>query len=472
MTIDRKECDFDRERVPWGMQRLPPQVHGGGGAKLRRVLSRGDLVIYGLTIITPTAAYPVFGIVQEVSRGHAALAYLVAVVAMLFTAASYGHMAAAFPSAGSTYTYARRALHDYVGFLAGWSMMLDYVLVPLLSGVYVSITATRLVPSVPYAVWAFLFAATITMVNVRGIRVTARTSKWMMLAMTVSAVLFVALAIRWALLAMGWGGLLQPDLVLNLETFELPPLMTAAAIGTLSYLGFDAVSTLAEDTKNPEKDIGFATLTVCVLQAGFCFLITYLAAVVWSPAKPFPNVETAILDVASIIGGTGMFGFTTFILLLAAVASSVTSQAGASRLLFGMGRDGILPKRIFAYIDPVHATPTRSIYLMGIISFLGALVISFQLIVELVNFGAFVGFILVNLSVVRHYYLQEKRRGFRALFRYLIFPSLGAIVCAYVWSSLGVNSKILGFGWLTLGLIYLAVMTRGFRLPMKDIEIV
>lgn len=450
----------------------PVAPSAAGQPQLRRVLSRGDLVIYGLTILTPTAAYPVFGIVQEISRGHAALAYMVAVVGMLFTAASYGNMAAAFPSAGSTYTYARRALHDYVGFLSGWSMMLDYVLVPLLSGVYVSITATRLVPSVPYAVWAFLFAAIITLVNVRGIRVTTNASKWLMLAMSISAVLFVALSIRWALMALGLTGLFQQDLILNPSTFKLSPLMTAAAIGTLSYLGFDAISTLAEDTRDPRRDIGFATITVCLLQAVFCFLITYLAAVVWSPAKPFPNVETAILDVSGIIGGTPMFGFTTIILLVAAIASSVTSQAGASRLLLGMGRDGILPRNIFGYIDPVHSTPTRSIYLMGLISFVGALLISFQLIVELVNFGAFIGFIMVNLSVVRHYYIRQKRRSGFDLFRYLIFPSLGALVCAYVWSNLGVHSKMLGFSWLALGLLYLAVMTKGFRRPMKDLGIV
>ena len=439
--------------------------------RLRRVLSRADLVVYGLTIITPTAAYPVFGIVQQISNGHAALAYLAAVVGMLFTATSYGSMAAAYPSAGSTYTYAKRALNDYVGFLAGWSMILDYVLIPLLSAVYVSITAARLVPAIPYAVWAFLFAATITMINVRGIRVTAQTSRWMMVAMTASAILFVALATRWVITMMGWDGLLQPDLVLNPATLEVPPLMTAAAIATLSYLGFDAVSTLAEDTRNPERDIGFATLTVCVLQAGFCFLITYLSAAVWAPSKPFPNVETAILDVSALIGGVPMFGFTTFILLLAAVASSVTSQAGASRLLYGMGRDGILPRSIFAYLDPVHATPVRSIYLMGFISFVGALLISFQLIVELVNFGAFVGFILVNLSVIRHYFLRGRKRSGFAFVRYLLFPLIGASVCAYVWSSLGSNAKLLGFGWLLVGAIYLAVLTKGFREPMKNLEI-
>lgn len=455
--------------MPEAVSTSAPQTPGQ--PQLRRVLTRTDLIIYGLTIITPTAAYPVFGIVQEISHGHAALAYLTAVVAMLFTAASYGRMAAAFPSAGSTYTYARRALHDYIGFMSGWSMILDYVLVPLLSGVYVSITAARLVPSIPYAVWAFLFAALITLINVRGIRVTANASKWLMLAMTVSAVLFVALAMRWALQAFGLSSLFQKDLVLNPKTFQLGPLMTAAAVSTLSYLGFDAVSTLAEDTKNPKRDIGFATITVCLLQASFCFLITYLSAVVWPPAKPFPNVETAILDVSGLIGGTPMFGFTTIILLVAAIASSVTSQAGASRLLLGMGRDGILPKKVFGYIDPVHSTPTRSIYLMGLISFVGALLISFQLVVELVNFGAFVGFIMVNLSVVRHYYIRQRKRQGLDVVRYLILPSLGAVVCAYVWSNLGVHSKMLGFSWLGLGLIYLAVMTKGFKNPMKDLGI-
>lgn len=441
------------------------------GSGLRRILSRKDLVIYGLTIITPTAAYPVLGIVQQTSNGHASLAYLAALVGMLFTAFSYGSMAAAFPSAGSTYTYARNALHDYVGFLAGWSMILDYVLIPLLSGVYVSLTAARLVPAIPYAVWAFLFAAGITLVNVRGIKVTTQTSRWMIVAMTASAVLFIALAIRWVMASMGWGGLLQPSLLLNPETIEMPKLMTATAIASLSYLGFDAISTLAEDTRDAERDIGSATVLVCLLQAGICVLITYLAAAVWPPSQPFHDVETAILDISQRIGGYAFFGFTSTILLVAAVASSVTAQAGASRLLYGMGRDRILPSRIFAYLDPVHATPTRSIYTMGIISFVGALLISFQLVVELVNFGAFTGFILVNLSVIRHYFLRGNRRNGLAVLRYLIFPLTGALVCAYVWLNLGSNAKLLGFGWLFVGAVYLAVLTAGFRKPMGTLEI-
>ncbi|MEJ7608606.1 MAG: APC family permease, partial [Bryobacteraceae bacterium] len=224
---------------------------------------------------------------------------------------------------------------------AGWAMILDYVLVPLLSAVYVSITAERLAPQIPYGVWAFLFAATITIVNLLGIHVTARASDVMMLVMSVSTVLFIALAARWLF---GKSGVIVPEALYRHETFSLPPLMTAAAIATLSFLGFDAISTLAEDTRDPSRDIGFATVLVCLLQTVFCFLIAYLAGAVWPHTRAFPNIETAILDIGQMIGGRAMFGFTSAVLLVAAIASSITSQAGASRLLFGMGRDGSLPQ--------------------------------------------------------------------------------------------------------------------------------
>src|SRR5437016_2040515 len=184
-------------------------TESGGPPRFKRVLSRGDLILYGLVILTPTAPYPVYGIVQQVSDGHAALAYVAALVAMLFTAASYGKMSGAFPSAGSTYTYAQRALNEHVGFLAGWAMMLDYFLITLLSVIYVALTAERLLPQIPYYAWAALSTIAITLINVRGIRVTARASTAMMVIMSVCALLFIWLAARWVVAALGIGGLVS-----------------------------------------------------------------------------------------------------------------------------------------------------------------------------------------------------------------------------------------------------------------------
>ena len=437
---------------------------------LKRILSRRDLILYGLVILTPTAPYPVYGVVQQTSHGHAALSYLVAMVAMLFTAASYGKMSGVFPSAGSTYTYVQNALNPQVGFLAGWAMILDYFLIPLLSVIYSALTANRLLPQVPYWIWAALFTVAITLINVRGMRVTARAGNVMMALMTVCAVLFVVLAARWVVAHHGVAGLIAPTVFYDPRFFSLKPLLLGAGIASLSYIGFDAISTLAEDTINPEADVSIATVLVCVIQTVFCVVTVYLAALVWPDFNSYPESETVILDIGQRAGGPWMLGFLTFILLVAGLASALTGQAGASRLLLGMGRDGVISRRIFAHVDPRYSTPSRSVYLMGAVSLAGSLLLHFQLAVELLNFGAFVGFILVNLSVIRHFYLRLRRRSGLALATNLIFPLAGAAVCFYVWLNLSSMARMAGFAWLGLGVIYLAVITRGFRIPPRSLS--
>lgn len=435
---------------------------------LKRTLSRKDLIVYGLAILTPTAVYAVYGVVRQASNGHAALSYLAAMIAMLFTAASYGKMATAFPTAGSTYSYARRALHPAVGFLAGWAMILDYVLVPLLSAIFVSLTAHRLVPAVPFAAWTFLFCVFITAVNILGMQVTKRANEIMLFLMCLSALWFVVAAI--------WQGgsppgLLRASAIYDPSTFALRPLMLGAGIATLSYLGFDAVSTLAEEARDPRADIAFATVFVCVIQTLICFLVAYLATIVWSAGRPFADVETAILDISRFTGGESLFGFNTFVVLVAGVASSLASVAGASRMLYGMGRDRVLPPVLFAHLSARYATPVRSILLMGVLSFLGSVVISFQQVVELVNFGAFAGFVLVNCSVIAHFFIRKRERSGRQFFTNFLFPLFGASVCVYVWFSLSADAKTAGFTWLAAGLAYLAFLTKGFSRPVGEMEL-
>lgn len=432
--------------------------------KLKRVLSRRALILYGLVILTPTAAYPVFGIVQQASQGHATFCYLIAMVAMMFTAASYGKMSSAFPSAGSTYSYVQHSLNQHIGFLAGWSMILDYLLIPLLSVVYASLTASHMVPQVPYAVWAVAFSVAITSINVRGIQVTAAAGNVMMVLMTICAVLFVVLAGLWIVRREGWAGLM-PHSPFHDSTLSLRPLMLGAAIASLSYIGFDAISTLAEETLQPERDISVATVAVCVIETVFCVVTVFLAARVWPDYRAFPDSSTAILDVARRAGGVWMLSFISVILLVAGLASALNGQAGASRLLLGMGRDGVISPGFFAHVDPRFSTPDRSIYLMGAVSLAGALLLHFDLIVELLNFGAFVGFVLVNLSVIRHFYLRLHQRTDMALMTNLVFPLAGAAFCCFIWVHLSSKAQIAGSAWLGLGVAYLAVLTRGFRIP-------
>jgi putrescine importer len=201
----------------------------------------------------------------------------------------------------------------------------------------------------------------------------------------------------------------------------------------------------------------------CVLQTCICFLTVYLAALVWPDYRSYPQAETVILDIGRKIGGAWMFGSLTFVLLVAGLASALTAQAGASRLLYGMGRDGVLSRRFFGFINPRFSTPTRSIYLMGVLSLLGTLFLRFQIAVELLNFGAFAGFVLVNLSVIRHYFIRSRLRTGIQAWTNLVFPLSGALVCGYLWMSLSKNAKLAGFAWLAGGAAYLAILTRGFQ---------
>jgi amino acid transporter len=284
-------------------------------------------------------------------------------------------------------------------------------------------------------------------------------------------VLFVALAAFRVVQGHGWGGLWVGAAIFNRGTFVLRPLMLGAGIAALSYIGFDAVSTLAEDTQDPERNIAIATVAVCIIQTVFCFATVYLAALVWPDYSSFPESETAILDISRLLGGAWMFGFITFVLLVAGLASALTGQAGASRLLFGMGRDGVISRSIFAHVSPRYSTPTRSIYVMAVFTLVGSLLMRFELAVQLLNFGAFVGFILVNLSVIRHYYFRRQLRAGLGFFTNLVFPLLGTITCVYLWINLSAKAKAVGFIWLGLGVIYLAVLTRGFRNAPRSLKI-
>lgn len=444
---------------------------------IRRVLRRRDLILFGLVILTPTAVYPVYGIIQTISHGQAALSYMVAMVAMLFTAASYGRMATVFPSAGSTYTYVQRSLSRPVGFIAGWAMVLDYFLIPLESVIFAALTANRLVPSVPYLVWAVLFTVAITVVNVLGVELLAQANNVMIAIMVFVAIVFIVAAIHYVTGHFGAPALMSSVGILPTHGFAMDPILRGASIAALSYIGFDAISTLAEDSVNPEKDIGFSTVMACVVQTIICIVTVYFAALAWNNYHSFPLVDTAILDIGHRVGGEAMFLLITVVLLVAGVASALTGQAGSSRLLFAMGRDGVLPRTVFGRLHPRFGTPTRAIYIMSaatLIFIVGAKIMlphesSFQIAVEMLNFGAFVGFILVNLSVVQHYYFAAKQRtGVGNLFRNLLFPLAGAIFCTYIWLNLSGHAKIAGFIWLGIGVVYLAFHTRGFTRPVAQ----
>lgn len=432
----------------------------------KRMMGLWSLVLFGITFVGPTAPFPMFGIVSSVSKGHMALCYLLGMAAMTLTAASYGRMASAFPVAGSAYSYVRRTMHPLAGFLVGWTMLLDYLLIPLMSVIYLALTVGRLLPQVPYAFWLILFAASITAMNLFGLKVTNRANFIMTSIMSASVVWFGAAALRALLGGIGAGTIISPAPFYHPPAFSLAAVMSATSIAAYSYLGFDGISTLAEDSRNPRRDIGRATVLVCLISGVLFILQAYLGQLAWPDFTSYPKTETAFLDVSRLVGGEQLFFAVTFVLLVAGVASAVTGQASASRLLFGMGRDRLLPPAIFAYVHPKYSTPTYSILAMGAVTAAGGFFLSFQLAAEAINFGALIGFMGVNLSVISHYFLKNRRPEPAGLLQNLLLPALGFLVCLSIFLSLSHIARTIGMVWCILGILYAAGLTGGFRRPM------
>jgi len=429
----------------------------------RPVLSLWALVLFGLAFVGPTAPYTFFGVGSVKSQGHFALVYLIAMFAISFTAVSYGRMAAAFPEAGSTYAYASRAMHPAAGYFAGWVMILDYLLMPMLCVIVAAVTSNKLVPAVPYLVWVLITAAAVTGINLCGIEMTSRATIVFNAILAVSIVWFVAAAVNALVGGTGEGTLFSWKPFYDSRHLSLVAVMSATPIAVLSFLGFDGISTLAEDAKDPQKNVARATVLVCFVAGGVFILQTYLGQLIWPDYTKFSPIETAFSDIGRLIGGAGLFYLIAFLVIAQAWASGITSQASASRLLFGMARDGRLPHRLFGYVHPVLRTPIYSVLLMGVIAAIGGVLLDLDQAAELVNFGACLGFMAVNLSVLSHYFVRRRERGVSRLWANLVCPLAGFVICFYIWLSISPLAMRLGALWTVAGVLYLAGQTSGFR---------
>jgi putrescine importer len=431
--------------------------------RLRRVLTLWDLIFYGIVLIMPIAPVPMFGVAQALSQGHFVTTILIAMIAMMLTAISYGRMATLYPTAGSAYTYVGRGLNPHLGFLTGWAMFLDYLIQPLLNGIYGALTVQRFFPFVPYAALAAVFVGIMTLLNLRGIRATARANIVLLTIMCVVIGVFMILAVGYLFRLQGWPGVFSVQPFYDPRTFNFRTIWTATSYAALTYIGFDGVTTLAEDVENPKRNVMLATVLVCLFTGIVGGLEVYLGQRVWPDFRSFPNTETAFMDVTRRVGGPLLFQALGIVLILATVGAGLTGQVGAARLLFGMGRDDVLPRKLFAYLDPKRNTPTRNIWLIGIVAYIGTLFITYEQAGEILNFGAFLAFMGVNLATFSQFAVVEQPGRKRRWFADVVMPLSGFVFCLWIWLGLRMPAKIVGGIWFTGGFIYCAIKTRGFR---------
>jgi amino acid transporter len=438
--------------------------------QLRRVLGLPALVIYGLVLIQPTAPMPLFGVASAKAHGHVVTLILIGMVAMLFTALSYGRMANAYPSAGSAYTYVGRELHPALGYLTGWSMIFDYVLNPIICVIWCSKASTDLgfLPGIPLPAWFAFYAGLFTLLNLRGIQASTRTNYLLAGALGLVILLFFGAALRYLLVHPPSAAAVTRPFY-DPATFAWPAVSSGAALAVLTYIGFDGISTLSEEVRNPRRNVLLATVLVCLITGALAAAEVYVAQLVWpDPAEAFPSLENAFAHVAKRAGGPVLFVVVTGALLFASIGSGTGAHLGAGRLLYGMGRDDAIPRRFFGQLHPRTQVPANNILLIGGLALLGALVLDYQkggydLGAQLLNFGAMVGFMGVNLSALTHYFIRGRDRRLR----HLVPPILGFLVCLYLWVSLAAVALLIGAAWLTLGVLYGAWRTNFYRRPLR-----
>ncbi len=441
--------------VPTG---TPAQPH------LKRVLGLWDLIYYGVILTSPIAAVPLFGEAQVLSHGHTVTTLLLAMVAMSVTAVSFGRMANVYPSAGSVYTYISRGLNPHVGFIVGWAMFLEYLFQPIQNALYAVLAIQRMAPRIPFAFLAALAVGVITLMTVQGIKFTARTNEVLLGFMVLVTVAFLVQAFRFVVLHQHFAGLFSMKPIYNPATFNLRALAAGTSLAALVFVGFDGVSILAEEVKNPKRNVLLASVLVCVFTGLFSGLQVYLAQRVWPDHTTLLNPETAFMDVARMASGPLLFTAYGIMLLISSIACGLAGHVGAARLLYSMGRDDVLPKKIFGYLSPKKSNPIYNVWIVGILAYIGVLTIPWEHAAEIVTFGALLAFMGVNLVSLLHFWFSLGAVRHRNFFIDAFIPSFGFVFCFVLLLTLQTWTKYAGLLWLVAGLVYAAYKTRGFTL--------
>ena len=451
-------------QTPAGQQRRLESF--GYAQELNRSVSTFDLLVYGLVFMVPIAPWAIFGTVYNSASGMVPLVYVIGLVAMIFTALAYAQMAKSFPLAGSVFSYVGRGIHPSVGFFAGWAILLDYLLVPTLLYVFAAESMIGLFPGTPRWLWAVIFVVVNTIINLAGIGSLKIANRVFLAIELVFLAIFVVIAVRAingdSLPNVGWSTL--P--IWNSSAVTAPLIAGALSIAVLSFLGFDGISTLAEESTGKKNPAGRAMIIALFVVAFLFVTQTWLASLLAGGRESFSDDEAgnAFFTLVQAASSTGwMNAFFAVNVMAVGFANAMAAQAATSRLLYSMSRDGQLPK--FLSKISTRKVPISAILVVSALSVVLVLFFVGQigLISSLVNFGALFAFCLLHVSVVWYYLVRQKSKNYLL---HLVVPTLGFLIIGYVLFNADSLAKIGGLVWLVIGAVVFAInVFRGKGVP-------
>ena len=433
-------------------------------AGLRRSLRFRDLILYGIILIQPTAPMPSYGVIANEAHGHVVTAILLAMIAMLFTSVSYGRMARIHPHGGSAFLYVGKQIHPSLGYLTGWCMVMDYILNPLICTIWCSRAAINFVPEIPYLVYVCIFALLFTTLNCNGVETSAKINAGVAAVLGVVILLVVVSALKYLFHLPSYPAGFLSHPFFDPATYSSRGLMRGTSIAVLTYIGFDGISTLSDEAKNPARNVPRAIVWTCLITGLLASVEVYLGQLAWPAGKAFPDIDTAYVYISGHIGGPLLFAIVNGALLLATIGSGMASQLGAARLMLAMGQDGALPRKFFAAIHPRNHIPRNNVVLIGVLCLAGALLLSYQLGTELLNFGALLAFMGVNIASLS----QAWKEGRFRLWLPMLLGLCGFVTCLFIWLNLRPIALIAGSVWGSLGVILWLLRRRYTRLPNDE----
>lgn len=435
--------------------------------QLERTITLWPLVLFGIAYITPFIVLTTFGVFSEASNGTLATAYAVTTIAMIFTALSYGKLAGLYPAAGSAYTYARKAIDSRVGFMVGWAVLLDYFFLPMVVWLFGTVYLTEQFPAVPGWVFLLGFIILTTTLNVIGMRVATRINLALIAFQVLVLLFFVIFSLDTVIGGSGVGAVISPEPFWN-STSTISAVSAGAALTAYSFIGFDAVSTFAEETKDPRRTVPRAIVLTAVIAGIIFVLVAYVIQLV-HPGGQFQNAGSAPLQIAEQVGGDFFGAVFLATVIVAQFTAGIPIQAAGARLMYAMGRDNALPRRIFAKVHSRFHTPIYNLLLTGGIGLL-ALVLSVTTSTSFINFGAFTAFAFVNISVIAQYF-RDRGTTPRNPLTWVVAPLIGLGFVGWLLTHLDSNALTLGFIWLAVGFCWLLYLTRGFRVPPPAVDL-
>ncbi|KMY52750.1 Putrescine importer PuuP [Bacillus sp. FJAT-27231] len=437
--------------------------------QLKRSLSLWAIVMLGVGYMTPMVAFDTFGIVSEETGGHVPASYIIALVGMLFTAASYGKMVRVYPVAGSAYTYTQKTISKKLGFFVGWAALLDYLFLPMVNALLTKIYLSALFPEVPGWIWVVGFVVLVTIANLFSVNLAANFNNFLVLFQFLVIVVFVVLVVKGLNSGEGAGTVFS-FVPFAEDGMSIGPLVAGATVLCFSFLGFDAVTTLSEETPNAVKTIPRAIFLTALVGGVLFITVSYFTQMFFPDVSRFSDPEAASPEIALYVGGKLFQAFFLAGTLTGTLASGLASHTSVSRLLYVMGRDNVIPSKFFGYIHPKWRTPALNVVLVGCISLI-AIFLDLETATSLINFGALIAFTFVNLAVISHYVIKMKRyRTIKDFINYLVFPVVGASIVMVLWVHLNIHSLILGVIWSVIGMLYLMYITNWFRSPVPQMH--